>query len=84
MTAEHNMAASSILFSELWDSIERGGGKIVAAFPNRNTALYVRLNLPNAVSVMKKAIAKDEFSGADELSKMLYCRVNGRWCLFEL
>lgn len=82
MTADDNMAACSILFPELWREIEGEiGGPAVVAFPHRDVVLYTRLDLPDAVENLKGIVAEVDFDETHALSRLLYERSKGEWCV---
>jgi len=81
LTTRDNLIACSILYPALWRQIEdEMGGKILVAFPHRDTVLYVREDNEKAVSELQRIINEDiDFSDTHALSKSLYQLTGDNW-----
>ena len=81
LTTQDNLIACSVLYPALWRQIEdEMGGKILVAFPHRDTVLYVREDNEKAVSELQRIINEDiDFSDTHALSKSLYQLTGDNW-----
>lgn len=79
MTAPDNMAACTILYSGLWQQIEREmGGPVVAAFPHRDFSLYASADA-KGITALIEAIGEVDFEENHALSKLLYRPTSDGW-----